>query len=662
MKRVGIDVGGTFTDLVVYDEETRRLSRSKVFSTPKNPEEGVLAAMAAAAVEPAELSYLIHGTTLVTNLILERSGCKVGFITTAGFRDVLEIMRASRPRPYDLSWTKPAPIVPRHLRAEVRERVNHRGEVLEPLDLVQAASIVERFIGQGVEAIAVCFLHSYTNPIHERLMADLVRRRSSIEVTISSDVCREIREYERASTVSLNAYSIRRISAYVESLEKKLPVSGGIRYMNSEGGVIPGAEAKRSPVTLALSGPAGGVLAGQFLARALHLPNVITMDMGGTSLDVCAIQDGMPQLDRSISVEWGIPMQVPAIQIHTIGAGGGSVAWIDEGGGLQIGPESAGSAPGPACYGKGGERPTVTDANLILGLLNPEYFLGGRVRIDPDKALQALRPLCRHYGLSAGDVADGVYRLTNARMAQAIREITVEKGLDPRDFTLVSFGGAGGQHAIAVAREASISSVLLPLAPSVFSAFGMITADVRASRSRTFIQPLESLSAEDIHAMFRDLEAEAKMIFDRDSAPVTQLRYVDLRYRSQSHEVAIPAQSGDTPQDLYVRFEDRHLQLYGSKLGDPVDLITIRSTAVQSVDPIHLPEAPGARAEGPTPVAFRSISAHRDALPVFRRDELGGGMTVPTPSIVEEIDTTHYLPSSCAARIDRYGNIMVALT
>ena len=659
MKRVGIDVGGTFTDLVVYDEETRDLSRTKVFSTPQNPEKGVIAAVAEADIEPTELSYLIHGTTLVTNLILERKGCKVGFITTEGFRDVLEIMRASRPRPYDLSWVKPSPIVPRHLRAEVRERLNHLGEELVPLDVAQAAAVVGRFVEAGVEAIAVCFLHSYANPAHERLMADIVRRHSKIDVTISSDVCREIREYERASTVSVNAYSIQRVSAYVETLESELHVTGGIRYMNSEGGVITGDEAKRTPVTLALSGPAGGVLGGQFLARALQLSNVITMDMGGTSLDVCAIQNGMPQLDRSISVEWGIPMQVPAIQIHTIGAGGGSIAWTDEGGALQIGPESAGSVPGPACYGRGGERPTVTDANLVLGLLNPEYFLGGRISIDVGKALDVLRPFCKHYGIEAGKAAEGIYRVTNARMAQAIRQITVEKGLDPREFTLISFGGAGGQHAVAVAREAAIGSVLLPVAPSVFSAFGMLTADVRASRSRTIMQPLERLSADDIDGMFAELEDETRAIAERERSRAMQLRFVDLRYRSQSHELAVPTYPSDRPEDLYQRFEERHQQLYGSRLGDPIDLITIRSTTVQGVEPITLRQV-ARSASVPQPVGFRRLGLHAEVVPVFRREQLGGGTTLPTPSIVEEIDTTHYLPAYSTARVDGYGNIMVA--
>jgi len=661
LKRVGVDIGGTFTDLIAYDERTHRFSRAKVLSTPHAPEQGALNAVRTAGIEPEDISYLIHGTTIVTNLILERNGARVGLITTEGFRDVLEIMRASRPRPYDLSWKKPEPIVPRHLRLEVRERVNYRGEVLTPLDTAQAEDVVRALVDSKVDAIAVCFLHSYANPSHERQMSEIIRRVApGVHVTISSDVCREIREYERTSTAVLNAYAAPRIHEYIGALESQLSVASGIRYMNSEGGVIPASEAKRSPVTLALSGPAGGVLAGQFLGRMLGLADTITMDMGGTSLDVCVIQDEQPQIESSLSVEWGIPIWLRAVQIKTIGAGGGSVVWVDDGNALQIGPESAGASPGPACYGRGGDRATVTDANMMLGLLNPDYFLGGEFGIDYDRAVAVMQPIADHFGISLHQAAEGVYRVVNAKVAQAIRQITVEKGIDPRAFTLISFGGAGGQHAVAVAREASIRRVILPVMPSVFSALGMITADVRTSRSRTVIQPLDTISMETLEHIFQELEAEGRAVVEVGGSDISVARALDLRYQSQSHELSVAAYPNDTPSALYSRFEDAHQRLYASKLGDPVDVISLRSTVIGHIARIAVPRLPSGRAASAS-VDHRMVYPYPQSVPVFRRDELGAHGAVPTPCIIEETDTTHFLPDYCRAEVDDYGNVVIEL-
>jgi N-methylhydantoinase A len=661
VKRVGVDIGGTFTDVVVYDEDLRRLDWGKAPSNPKEPEQGVIAAMAMAGVKPDQLRYLIHGTTIVTNLILERKGAKVGLLVTEGFRDVLEIMRASRPRMYELHWVKPAPVVPRHLRLEVPERVGPDGEVLLPLALDRTEAAIRELLASGVEAIAVCFLHSYVNPVHEQRVRDIaIRIQPGLHVTVSSDVCREIREYERTSTVALNAYAIPRVHRYIEELEGKVSVAGGIRYMTSEGGVIPGAEAKLRPVSLALSGPAGGVLAGQLLGRTLNLDRVITMDMGGTSLDVCVIEANQPALDNTLSVEWGIPIRLPTLQIKTIGAGGGSIVWIDEGGALQIGPESAGAEPGPACYGKGGDRATVTDANMVLGLLNPTNFLGGRFPIDYDRALTVLDPIARNYGIERGGAAEGVYRVANAKMAQAIRQVTVDKGIDPRSFTLISFGGAGGQHAVAVAKEAAIPRVLLPLAPSVLSALGMIVADARSSTSRTLMRPMEDLSMEELVALFRDQEPRIKAVVRGMGTELTLVRTLDLRYRGQSHELLVAWHPSDTIPTLSARFEDVHEQRYGTRLGGAIDVITIRSTAVCSIDPIGLPLA----AEGAgelAPVGHRYVQLYREEVPVFLRKLLPAGCTIPTPCIVEESDTSHFLPNGCRAATDRYGNIVVEL-
>ena len=368
MKRVGVDIGGTFTDLVVLDEETGALERIKTLTTPRAPEDGFLKAVTDGQIRLEEVSHFLHGTTLVTNLIIERSGAKLGLVTTEGFRDVLEIQRSYRDDLYNLQWDKPKALVPRRLRLTVDERIGADGAVLREVDEDQAREVVRRLLDEGVEAIALCFLNSYANPINEQVVARIVQEMApGVALSLSSEVDPRIREYERVSTTVLNAYSMPRMHLYMSRLERALKRNEGIKYMHSGGGVIPGAVAERFPIQLLYSGPAAGVLAGRFLASTLGVPNLCTIDMGGTSLDACLIRDGEPDSRDTIEVEWGIPARTQSIDIHSIGAGGGSIVWFDAGGALRIGPESAGSDPGPACYGRGGVRPTVTDANLILG-------------------------------------------------------------------------------------------------------------------------------------------------------------------------------------------------------------------------------------------------------------------------------------------------------
>ena len=381
MKRTGIDIGGTFTDVVIYDEATRVLTRRKALSTPEAPEEGCLAAFKEAGLSPSEISHLIHGTTIVTNLIIERKGAKVGVIATEGFRDVLEIMRATRERPYDLHWKQPAPLVPRHLRLEVTERIDARGGVVVPLDEESVRRAVRTLLEARVDAIAVSLMHSYANTAHEERVAAIIAEMApELPVSVSSKVCREIREYERASTTVVNAYAMPRVDAYLAKMDRGLPLARGIKYMSSEGGILPSREARRLPMTLALSGPAGGVLASLFLGEVTGLRDLITIDMGGTSLDISVIRNGAAQLTNTLYVQWGIPIRTPAIDVKTIGAGGGSIVWIDEGGAIRVGPHSAGAVPGPACYGRGGTDCTVTDANMILGILNPDVAPGRQAR------------------------------------------------------------------------------------------------------------------------------------------------------------------------------------------------------------------------------------------------------------------------------------------
>ena len=665
MKRIGIDIGGTFTDVVIYDERARTLERRKALSTPEAPEEGCLTAFRDAALDPNEISHLIHGTTIVTNLIIERKGAKVGLVTTAGFRDVLEIMRATRERPYDLQWEQPAPLVSRHLRAEVTERVDAHGVVVIPLDEDSVQQAIALLLRENVRAIAVSLMHAYVNPAHEQRIAEIIEEIApQLPVSVSSRVCREIREYERTSTTVVNAYAMPRVDAYVAKMDRGLEVRGGIKYMSSEGGILPSQEARRLPMTLALSGPAGGVLASLFLGEATGLRDLITIDMGGTSLDISIIRKGAAQLTNTLYVQWGIPIRTPAIDVKTIGAGGGSIVWIDEGGAIRVGPHSAGAVPGPACYARGGTECTVTDANMILGILNPRSLLGGKLHVDRSRSFDAIARIAAHVKRSAEETAEGIYRIVNANMAAAIRHVTVEKGIDPRGFALVAFGGAGGQHAVALAQEIGIPEVVIPNLPSVFSAFGMVSANMRHSRSRTLMAPLDDETLAALPASFEELERDASTALSGESA-VTSIvieRAADLRYAKQAHEIGIDIRPDDTAATLYARFEARHKELYGTALGHPAIIVTLRTTVVGVVPPITLEQHALERNAPVRPMRSTSVYPNREPVPVFERTMLAAGAALPAPCLVEEVDSIHYIPPRCEARVDEWKNIRVRVS
>jgi N-methylhydantoinase A len=662
MKSIGIDIGGTFTDVVIYDAATGRLDRRKALSTPEAPEESCLTAFRDAGVSADEISHLIHGTTIVTNLIIERKGAKVGLVTTAGFRDVLEIMRATRQRPYDLQWRQPQPLVPRHLRLEVVERIDARGEVVTPLDEGSVRAAVTALMRERVNAIAISLLHAYANPEHEQRVKAIVQALApQLPVSVSSEVCREIREYERTSTTVVNAYAMPRVAAYVAKMDAGLEARHGIKYMSSEGGILPSGDARRLPMALALSGPAGGVLAGLFLGDAIGLRDLITIDMGGTSLDISVIRDGVAQLTNTLYVQWGIPIRTPAIDVETIGAGGGSIVWVDEGGDIRVGPHSAGADPGPACYGRGGTHCTVTDANLLLGILHPTALLGGKVPVHRRRSVKAIEPIAAHLGRSIEETAEGVYRIVNANMAAAIRHVTVERGIDPRGFALVSFGGAGGQHAVPLAREIGIPEVIIPNLPSVFSALGMVGANMKHSRSRTLMAPLDDASLACMSAMFDELEREPAAALAREPTvtSVAVTRAIDVRYAKQAHEIAIELKPDDTAARLYERFERRHQELYGTALGHRATIVTLRSTVVGIVPSIVLLRHEKQRLGEPRIVRRARVYPHEADVPVIDRESLCAGLVLPVPCLVEEVDSIHYVPPGCRAEIDEWHNIRV---
>lgn len=666
MKRIGIDIGGTFTDLVVYDEQFKQLTKVKALSTPDQPEFGFLRALELAGVSIAEVSALLHGTTLVTNLIIERTGAATGLITTKGFRDTLEIMRFDRQFLYDLQWDKPAPLVPRYLRLEVDERIDHKGTVIRALDPAGVVPIVEALIEQGVETIAVCLLHAYANPVHEELIASVIAELAPhIHVSLSSQVNPEIREYERTSTTVLNAYALPRTANYADRLDAAfVGHSGGIKYVNSGGGLISSATARRFPVQLAYSGPAAGVQAGVMLARQTGCGDLITLDMGGTSCDVCLIRGAVPDRTNEIEVAWQTPIRTQAININSIGAGGGSIAWVDQGGALRVGPRSAGARPGPASYGRGGTEPSVTDANVVLGLLTKESFEQSQITITPGLAWEALRPLAEHFQTRAEDVAVGIYRIVNANMAQAVREITVEKGIDPRNFRLVPFGGAGGQHAIEVAREIGLQQVIFPPFASTLSAMGMLTADFSYVASRTFLANLAPENLDATRHLLTSLADEAGALLKSDlslvTATVTEFS-ADMRYIQQSHEITVPLSAHDlTIEAITKAFEDLHEMLYGTRLGDPLEFVNLRATAIGVVPPIVNPTLPAGRGT-PAPVRQTQTLLHAHPLPVYRWNELMPGAEIDEPCIVEDNDSSLYIPAGCHLTVDSYGNLHVMI-
>ncbi|HEV8308026.1 MAG TPA: hydantoinase/oxoprolinase family protein, partial [Methylomirabilota bacterium] len=548
--RLGIDVGGTFTDLALLHEESGRLVVGKVPSVPADPSEGILTGitgiLADAGVAPGEIAYLAHGTTVSTNTLLQRRGARTGLVTTRGFRDLLEIARQRRPSLYDLHVRKPAALVPRELRLEVGERVMADGTVRVPLDPAEVDGVLMRLAGEGLEALAICFLYSYLRPDHEGLVLERARRLlPGVFCSASHDVLPEFREYERLSTTVVNAYLGPGMAGYIEAFRRRVRELGirPIPYVNqSNGGTIGIEEAARAPVRTLLSGPSAGVAGAAWLAARVGVASVVTFDMGGTSTDVSLVRGGRPTLafERDIA---GVPIRMPTLDIHTIGAGGGSIAWRDSGGALLVGPQSAGADPGPACYGRGGMEPTVTDANLLLGRLSARGLLGGRMPLDPGRGEASIARLGTGLGLSALEAARGIVRVVNANMARALRLVTVQRGVDPTELALLAFGGAGPLHAGALARELGIPTILVPPGPGILCALGLLVEDLRADAVRTWVGRLDAAALGSLDRLFGELEARASRWLDRERVPAGRrqlTRWLDLRYEGQNYELLVP--------------------------------------------------------------------------------------------------------------------------
>ena len=654
--RLGVDVGGTFTDVVISDRDTGELRRTKVLSAPEHAGAVIHEALTRLEAKPEELDLFIHATTLVTNLIIERRGAKVGLLTTRGFRDILEIGLSFRPDPYNLQWDKTPPLVDRPLRREVSERLAADGTVLEPLNATQLLSEVGELVKAGVDSIAIALLHSYANPDHERQARELiVETYRHIQVSISSDIDPQVREYERTTTTALNAYAMPAMRTYVETLQRDVRTpQGATFYMHSGGGVVPPERVVARPIELVSSGPSAGALGAAYLGRRLGLKDLITFDIGGTSCDVCLIEDGQLRERDQIEVEWGVPLRVRCIDVTSVGAGGGSIAWRDSGGALRVGPQSAGAHPGPACYGFGGTEVTVSDANLLLGMLDPERFLGGRIKLDLTAAKRVIGDLAKQFEMTPEEVAAGVRRIAIASMAQAVRTITVQKGIDPRGFSLLAFGGAGGQHAIEVAEEMEIQRVVFPPYASTFSAFGLLTADLRASERMAFLHVLpEGIDgAEDV---FRELRRRAVLAIGAESGALTEQRFCHLRYFGQTHELAI-AMPASGWSGVPGTFEEAHERMYGTRLGDPIEVVALGVTATVMLSPVSMPTM-GTKSE-PADVGVTSIHGVVGPVKTYSGPKLAPGSTIAGPSLLYEEDSTIYIPSGWTAQMGELGELV----
>lgn len=659
--RLGIDVGGTFTDVVAVRDG--RVSVEKVPSTPEAPEEGVLAGVAAADVPPGEVSFFGHGTTATTNAVLEGDWAETALVTTAGFRDVLEIGRQARPELYDLYAEKPRPIVPRDRRYEVVERLDERGEVLEPLDKGAVRELAERV---DAESVAVALLFAYENPDHEERVRTVLRRELDVPVSLSATVLPEVREYERTLATCLNAALRPVVDDYLRRLVDDLQevgVTAPVRVMGSNGGVMRAADARERPVATLLSGPAAGVRGAAHVAARAGFDDVVTMDVGGTSCDVSLVRGGEPLVSTGVEVG-DYPVAVPMVDVHTVGAGGGSVVELDAGGAIRVGPESAGADPGPACYGRGGDRPTVTDAHAVLGRVDPAaLFPDG----DAELARDALEPLADDLGASVPDAAAGVLRVADATVARALRVVSVERGHDPREFGLVAFGGAGPLHAAALAADLDVPEVIVPRAAGVLSALGLLVADVVADESTSAVRPWEAVDSADLADTFAALEDSARDRLGADepgdgeagAGDVAFERAVDVRYAGQTYDLRVPADDlGAVPR----RFHERHAERYGHAApGDPIELVTARVRARRVVTP---PDLAVDAADGTVEDAIgdrRSVRfGERDHdTPIYSRHELPVGGTFEGPAVVEGPGSTAVVRPDDAARVDRDGTLRI---
>jgi N-methylhydantoinase A len=682
--RAATDVGGTFTDLVYYGsgpDGRREIRTAKSDTTPPEFERGVMAVLEKAAVDPAELSFFAHGSTVIINALTERKGVKTALITTKGFRDVLEIARGTRPDLFNFNVRKPKPFVERHLRAELDERTTFKGELRRPVDLSPLTELLAYFKAEGVEAVAICFLHAYRNPENEqRALAEIKRLWPEVSAVASHEITREWREYERTSTTVLSAYVHPVARRYIGRLEQRL-ADAGLKHppymMQSNGGIATTEAARRNPISMVESGPASGIYASAHFGRLIGEPNLIVLDIGGTTAKCALIEQGEIKITTDYAIEQdrkraGYPIQTPVCEIVEIGNGGGSIAWVDGGGKLHVGPQSAGALPGPASYGRGGTKPTTTDANLLVGRIDPESFAGGAIAPDMAALEAAFRPVAERLGLSDRELARGIIRIANANMTNALRLVSTNKGYDPRDFTLIAFGGGGPMHCVELARELNIPKVIVPVHSAVFSALGMLLADLRRDYLLTVPTKLlpgaEAVIAATLDQMRAQALADCRADGSATDAPPRFGYLADLRYRGQEHAVTVPLVLAGEAIDLAATidlFHDAHERRYTYRLPNEVDLVNLRLVATIEVEKPALAEKPvtglklADAALGTREVDFDQKGIH--ATRIIDGLKLEPGMSLVGPAIVQEPSVTLVVPPGDRVSVDRYGNYHIEL-
>jgi N-methylhydantoinase A len=671
MRRLAVDTGGTFTDIVYIDDDTIQIVVDKVSTTPQDLGQGVMEAIRKIKADMPEVALFIHGTTTGLNTIAQRKGARVGLITTRGFTDVLEMTRSSRKEIYNYLWKKPEPLVPRYLRRGVSERTSYKGEILERLDEKEAKEIVEKLKKEGVEAIAVCLLHSYANPENEQRIGEIINKVwPEVSVSLSHQVAREIGENIRTNTTIISAYMGKAIAGYVSRLGENLKDMGfsGQLLILGPSGVLGIEAAREKPLYSLASGPVGGAAGAAHLARLCGIKNAVTMDVGGTSFDVSIIKDGT-NLERHESELLGYPVFMAGIEISSIGAGGGSIARVDAAGLLTVGPESAGANPGPMAYGQGGTEPTVTDAALVNGLINPDYFVGGEVSLDIDLAKKGVNDIAEKLGLSLHKAADGILAVARNNMTTATTEILIGQGYDPRDFTIMGYGGGGGIFVGNIAKDMSISRVVIPRSPGVFSAHGILTMNLVHIYARAYARSMDKIDIKELEGIYRDMEKSARETLAAEGMPEDAIEFtrsLDMSYESQHYSIETPVPGGELKEndrkETGNTFERLHETKYGHRIEAPLTVTNVRLKATGKIRDVPVAEIKQGKEIPP-----RAIKPKRKVYldggfvdaQIYERAGLTCGNTITGPAIVEEpFHTTVIMPGQ-KLELDRLGNLII---
>ncbi|CAN5387866.1 hydantoinase/oxoprolinase family protein [soil metagenome] len=686
--RIGIDIGGTFTDLVTMDDAHGTLRIVKLSSTPADPSEAFLRIIRKSledfTLSPSDAAYLVHGTTVATNTIIEGKGARTALIATKGFRDVFEIARQIRSELYSLFCDKPKPLIPRHLCFEANERMTARGQVLQPLSSESVGQIIDRLREERIESVVICLLHSYANAAHEQTIAEQIARElPGVSLSLSSALCPEMREYYRASTTAINGVVMPVVSRYIERLENRLAELGfqnGLHLMTSSGGIISSEVARREPVHLIESGPAAGVTAVAYYGELTGHKDLISFDMGGTTAKLGLVESGRLRIAPHFEVgssavadnrSSGYPVRTPVVDLVEIGAGGGSMAWIDEGGSLRVGPKSAGADPGPACYGKGQTLPCITDAHVFLGRINPKGFIGGEHELRRDLSEKAIQILADRLGLDAWATANGILEIANASMVSAVRLISVQRGFDPRKFVLVGYGGAGPLHANAIAEELDIEKTLIPMSPGLTSALGLLVGDIKHDFKRTHLRKFTEFNLSEAQSIWQEFKARGASVLATEGIPEKSMvftRQLDIRYCGQSYELTIPCPEGSLDPDrlaqIRLSFFDQHRSVYGYASEDePIEVVNLATTAIGRIRRPALRSlaignsTPSAAVKAEREVYFAACGVVRCF--TYDRYKLRQADLVQGPAIIEEYDSTVVLNPGYQAEVDQYANLLI---